>query len=110
MSIVMNLYYTGEKDNAIKFALEMESSKTADLIRKSKGNLRYEYIVPVNDENTVLLIDEWQSQDALDRHHASPVMETILKLRKKYNLTVRAQRYTPDNENISAADKEYIEK
>lgn len=45
MSIVMNLYYTGEKDNAIKFALEMESSKTADLIRKSKGNLRYEYFV-----------------------------------------------------------------
>lgn len=110
MSIVMNLYYTGEKDSAIKFALEMESSKTADLIRRSKGNLRYEYFVSVNDENTVLLIDEWQNQDALDRHHSSDVMEKILTLRKKYNLTVRAERYVHDSKSITENDKKYLNK
>lgn len=110
MSIVMNLYYTGENDNAIKFALEMETSKTADLIRSAKGNLRYEYYVSLNDENTVLLIDEWQDQDALDRHHASPVMEKILALREKYNLTVRAERYVQDSESITENDKKYLDK
>lgn len=41
MSIMINLYYTGENGNARKFAEEMEKSGTADLIRKERGNLRY---------------------------------------------------------------------
>lgn len=110
MSIVMNLYYMGENGNAVKFAREMEESKTADLIRNAQGNIRYEYYLPLNDENTVLLIDEWQNQEALDRHHSSPVMEKILELREKYSLTVRAQRYVMDNESITQNDKAYIEK
>ena len=35
----------------------MESSGIADAIRTEKGNLRYEYFQPINDQETVLLID-----------------------------------------------------
>ena len=59
MSITVNLYYTGENGNALKFAREMESSGTADAIRREEGNLRYEYFIPMQDEKTVLLIDSW---------------------------------------------------
>ena len=38
--ITVNLYYTGTNGNARKFAEEMESSGTADLIRAEKGNIR----------------------------------------------------------------------
>lgn len=54
MSITVNLYYTGENGNALKFAREMESSGTADAIRREEGNLRYEYFIPMQDEKTVL--------------------------------------------------------
>lgn len=77
MSITVNLYYTGENGNALKFAREMESSGTADAIRREEGNLRYEYFIPLQDKETVLLIDSWESQQALDVHHASPMMQTI---------------------------------
>ena len=43
MSIAMNLYYTGTDGAARKFAEEMESSGTADLIRAEAGNERYAY-------------------------------------------------------------------
>ena len=39
--ITVILYYTGKNGNARKFAEEMESSKTADMIRAEKGNVRY---------------------------------------------------------------------
>lgn len=81
MSITVNLYYTGENGNALKFAREMESSGTADAIRREEGNLRYEYFIPMQDEETVLLIDSWENQQALDVHHASPMMQTIAALR-----------------------------
>ena len=81
MSIVVNLRYTGVNGNAAKFAQEMEQSGTADLIRAEDGNLRYEYYVPMKDPETVLLIDAWKDQEAIDKHHASPMMQTIASLR-----------------------------
>ena len=49
MSIVMNLYYTGEGGAARRFAEEMERSGTADLIRAEEGNQRYAYFYPADD-------------------------------------------------------------
>lgn len=59
MSIVVNLYYTGTNGSACKFAEEMERSGTADLIRQENGNEQYRYFFPVDDPETVLLIDAW---------------------------------------------------
>ena len=97
MSIVMNLYYTGQNGNARKFAKEMEESGVASLIRAEDGNERYEYFFPADDAETVLLIDAWRDQEALDRHHHSPLMRRIAELRDKYDLHMRAERYIPED-------------
>lgn len=77
-------------------------------IRKSVGNLRYEYFIPFEKTNTVLLIDEWENQEALDNHHKSYTMKKILLLREKYNLSMKVYRYINDKENITKLDKQYI--
>ena len=110
MSIVVNLRYTGVNGNAAKFAQEMEQSGTADLIRAEDGNLRYEYYIPMNDPETVLLIDAWKDQEAIDKHHASPMMQTIAKLREKYGLKMKVERYISDEDGIPDKDKEFIVK
>ena len=97
MSIVMNLYYTGQNGNARKFAKEMEESGVASLIRAEDGNERYEYFFPAYDAETVLLIDAWRDQEALDNHHHSPLMRRIAELRDKYDLHMRAERYIPED-------------
>ncbi|MDE6280893.1 MAG: antibiotic biosynthesis monooxygenase, partial [Oscillospiraceae bacterium] len=93
MSITVNLYYTGANGNARRFVQEMEESGTAELIRKEEGNERYAYFLSLNDPETVLLIDAWRDQASLDIHHASPMMETIARLREKYDLHMRVERY-----------------
>lgn len=108
MSITVNLYYTGENGNALKFAQEMENSGTADAIRREEGNLRYEYFQPLQDKETVLLIDSWESQQALDVHHASPMMQTIAALRDKYDLHMRVECYVSDDETTQ--DDKFIRK
>ena len=103
MAITVNLYYTGTAGNARKFAEEMESSGTAAAIRKEPGNIRYEYFFPMNDPETVLLIDSWCDQEAIDAHHASSMMATIAALRVKYDLHMSVERFigvdTPESEN-----------
>ena len=101
--ITVNLYYTGEGGNARKFAEEMEKSGPADKIRKEAGNISYEYFFPMKDPETVLLIDAWENQEAIDVHHTSPMMQTIAELREKYDLHMKVERFvssdTPDSED-----------
>ncbi len=110
MNLTLNIYYTGENGNARKFAEEMEKSGTAAAIRAEKGNLKYEYFFPVNDKETVLLIDSWENQDAIDAHHATPMMNKITELRNKYDLHMRVERYVPDEHGIPNQDDRFIRK
>lgn len=110
MSITMNLYYTGTNGSARKFADEMVASGTVAAIRAEPGNLKYEYFTPFDDPETVLLIDSWESQDAIDVHHASPMMQTIAELRTKYDLHMRAERYVSDESGMPAKNQAFIRK
>jgi quinol monooxygenase YgiN len=105
MAITVHLYYTGTNGSARKFAEEMEESGTADAIRAEAGNLRYAYFFPMHDPETVLLIDSWTDQTAIDAHHASPMMQTIAALRDKYDLHMKVERFTSVDE---PADETFI--
>ena len=103
MPITVNLRYSGVDGNALKFAEEMISSGTVDAIRAEEGNLRYEYYQSLDNPETILLIDSWASQEAIDAHHATPMMATIASLREKYDLHMTVERYTladmPETDN-----------
>jgi quinol monooxygenase YgiN len=108
MAITINIYYTGKNGSALKFAEEMISSGVVSEIRAEEGNIRYEYFCPINEAETVLLIDSWENQKAIDVHHASPMMEKITRLREKYDLSMKVERYISDEEGMSDTDKKYI--
>jgi len=94
MSITVNLYYTGTNGSARRFAEEMVELGIVDAVRAEEGNERYEYFFPMDDPETVLLIDRWRDQAAIDFHHKSPMMAQIAQLREKYRLRLRVERYT----------------
>ena len=96
MSIIVNLYYTGQNGNARKFAEEMSARGIVDAVRAEEGNERYEYFFPMEDAETVLLIDRWKDQEALDIHHKSEMMKQIAELRDKYKLHLRVERYVEE--------------
>lgn len=108
MSVTVNIYYTGENGAARQFAEEMTSGGTVTQIRAEDGNERYEYFFPIEDPETVLLIDAWRDQNAIDLHHASPMMGRITRLREKYKLSMRVERFVSDNGSITENDKKYI--
>lgn len=105
--ITVNLYYKGVNDRARAFAEEMESSGIAADIRKEPGNLRYQYFQPLDDPETVLLIDSWTDQAAIDAHHASPMMTRLAALREKYDLHMTVERFVSED---LGADEKYIRK
>ena len=108
MSILIHLYYTGKNGSARRFMQEMESSGTARAIRREAGNEGYDYFFPCGDSESVLLIDRWKDQKSLDAHHASTMMDTITRLREKYDLHMRVERYVSDERGIPSSNTKFI--
>lgn len=108
MAITVNIYYSGVNGNARKFAEELIISVVVADIRAEEGNIRYEYFFPMDDKETVLLIDSWKDQHSLDVHHASPMMAKIAELREKYDLHMKVERYVSDESGVPETDKVFI--
>ncbi len=92
------------------FVKEMLTSGLVDEIKKEKGNRRYEYFFSVEDEETVLLVDSWDNQEAIDLHRSSSIMDQIMELRIKYHLHMKVERYFLDKTGIPKEDQKFIEK
>ena len=92
-NITIHIFYTGREGSARAFAQEMTESGLVDRIRAEEGNLGYAYYYPAEDPETVLLIDRWRSQEAIDAHHKSEMMTAIAELRKKYHLKMQVERF-----------------
>ena len=108
--ITVNLYYTGTNGSARAFAEEMVQSGVVTAIRAEDRNLRYEYFFPMNDPETVLLIDQWRDQEAIDVHHASPMMGQIAALREKYDLHMKVERFVSDDAGLPEKDLKFIKR
>ncbi len=108
MAITVNIYYTGKDGAARRFAQEMTDTGVVARIRAEAGNLRYAYFFPMEDPETVLLIDSWADQQALDVHHASPMMGEIAALRDKYDLHMQVERYLTDTAGLPPQDAGFI--
>ena len=106
MSLTINIYYTGKNGSAKAFAKEMISTGIVDAVRNEKGNERYEYFYPAEDAETVLLIDSWENQEAIDVHHGTEMMQKIVELREKYNLHMKVERFVSDD--VPVTDRQYI--
>ena len=108
--ITVNLYYTGTNGSARAFAEEMVRTGVVSAIRAEDGNLRYEYFFPMEDPETVLLIDQWRDQEAIDAHHASPMMAQIAALREKYDLHMKVERFVSDDSGLPEQDMKFIKR
>ena len=108
--ITIHLYYTGSNGSVRAFAEEMVKSGVAAAIRAEDGNLRYEYFFPLEDPETVLLINQWRDQTAIDAHHASPMMAQIAALREKYDLHMRVERFVSDDSGLPEKDLKFIKR
>ena len=108
--ITLHLYYTGLNGAARAFAEEMTRRGVVEAIRAEDGNLRYEYYFPMEDPKTMLLIDQWRDQAAIDAHHASPMMGEIAALREQYDLHMTVERFVTDDGDLPEQDLKFIKR
>ena len=50
-----------------------------------KKETKYDYYFPLEDPESLLLIDRWKDEEAIEKHHKSEMMAQINELRKSIN-------------------------
>ena len=90
-NIVLHVYYTGEK--AKEFATEMDTGGLQAAVKAEDGCLQYDYFLPTQDANTVLLLEKWRDQTAIEKHNASDNMVKLKATKAKYGLETKIERY-----------------
>ena len=64
----------------------------------------------MEDPETVLLIDQWRDQAAIDAHHASPMMGEIAALREQFDLHMTVERFVTDDDDLPEQDLKFIKR
>lgn len=71
-------YLTVNPDHRHEALAAIDTCVTAT--QAEEGNIDYRYSVDLNDPNRFNLIEQWESEDAMNAHMATPHLATFLEL------------------------------
>ena len=92
-TVVLNVEYIMKPGGAKAFVQEITDSGLLAEILTHEGCQRYEYFLPMEGEN-LLLVERWTDADALAKHAAAPCMAKVQEIKAKYASSVILEKYT----------------
>ena len=92
-TVVLNVEYIMKPGGAKAFVQEVTESGILAEILGHEGCLRYEYFLPLEGEN-LLLVERWRDADALAKHAAAPCMAKVREIKEKYAHSTTLEKYT----------------
>lgn len=79
-------YKAGSKEDAHDFYREVTDAGIVAATRGEAGNLRYDYYFSAEQENELLLIENWQDKEAQQNHYTLPHIKKLAQLKEKYGI------------------------
>ena len=83
---MLTVTYRAKEGCARAFVEELENSGVAALVRAEDGCIHYDYYYSAKDENTVFLLEEWESEAHQKMHLTQPHMAALKEIKAKYIL------------------------
>lgn len=82
--LVLHVTYVARPGMRERFVKEAEESGVLEKIRLEEGCLGYEYFYSVEDEERILLVEKWTSEDCQKKHLGQPHMEALKEIKERY--------------------------
>lgn len=98
-SLTLIVTYTMKPGGAEGFLQAVEASGVLEQIRGEDGCRRYEYFLPAQGGDTVLLIETWDSARQQQVHLKQPHMKRLKEIKERFALETQAEfltEKTPD--------------
>ena len=75
------------------FVQALREEEIAAFTRREEGNLEYAFSLPLEDENTVCLLELWENKEALKPHIRQPKFLRLQELKAQYVEDVEIKRF-----------------
>ena len=90
MKRIIISYACNSEENRNAFYDALIENSVGVKSRNEKGCLGYSYYFPADDKTSLLLIEQWESDEALERHKAEPHFLFLQELKEKFNITTNS--------------------
>lgn len=90
--IIVELFYASSEDRAAHMEAVQKSGADAQC-RAEEGNIRYEYFVSSKDDRSAILLEQWESPEAQEKHTHTPQFKTIIELKKNFVQSQKLYKY-----------------
>ena len=91
--IILNVTYKCKPDLREEF-LEMIMTEGIDqACRAEAGNIKYDYYIPVEDSDDLLLLEKWRNADALAEHGRQPHMARLKEIKAEYVIDTIIEKF-----------------
>ena len=91
--LILHVTYRCKEGAAEEFVRAVKESGAQALVRAEDGCLQYDYLISMEERDTVVLLEKWRDSDALASHLRQPHMATIQELKARYTLDSSVERY-----------------
>ena len=82
--IVLNVTYKCKPEMRDEFLEMIMTEGIDDACRAENGNIKYDYYIPTDNNDELLLVEKWQNADALSKHKIQPHFERLGQLKNDY--------------------------
>lgn len=90
---VLNVYYIVKPGKRDDFYNAVVKSGVPEKSRAEKGNIKYDYYFPVDNENEVLLIEHWKDEAAFKFHTEQEHFKGLQSIKAEYVEDVRMDKF-----------------
>lgn len=86
--------YTLKHGMRQRFLDEVHAEGIPQKVLEEDGCLRYEYCLSVDDEERLVLIEKWQSEQQQKKHLAQAHMQALKAIKERYVLDTKVEMFT----------------
>ena len=91
--LTMIVYYHCKDGQRDAFMVAIKKEKIAENSRVEPGNMQYDYFLPVDDVNTVLLLEKWESDEAQKIHTATVNFKKLGEIKANFVESVEIEKF-----------------
>lgn len=92
MKLLLCVSYTAKHGEKEEFVQEVEDCGILKKIRSEEGCLGYDYFYPAAENDKILLVEKWESEDLQQAHLKQPHMNTLKTIKEKYITDTKLER------------------
>ena len=91
--LILNVTYKCKPDMREAFLETIRTEGIDAAVRAEAGNIKYDYYMPTDGSDDLLLVEKWQDADALASHVAQPHMVRLRELKTQYTTDTIIEKY-----------------